>query len=41
VSPRQIAQSGLEAADAGAAVLHVHVRDPDTGEFSDTRAPVL
>lgn len=34
VSPRQIAQSGLEAAEAGAAVLHVHVRDPDTGHFS-------
>jgi uncharacterized protein (DUF849 family) len=34
VSPRQIAESGLEAADAGAAVLHVHVRDPKSGEFS-------
>lgn len=34
ITPRQIAQSGLEAADAGAAVLHVHVRDPETGEFS-------
>lgn len=34
ITPRQIAQSGLEAAQAGAAVLHVHVRDPDTGEFS-------
>ena len=34
VTPRQIAESGLAAADAGAAVLHVHVRDPATGEFS-------
>jgi len=34
VTPAQIAQSGLEAADAGAAILHVHVRDPATGEFS-------
>ncbi len=34
VTPRQIAQSGLEAAEAGAAVLHVHVRDPQTGAFS-------
>lgn len=34
ITPRQIAQSGLEAAEAGAAVLHVHVRDPETGEFS-------
>jgi uncharacterized protein (DUF849 family) len=34
ITPRQIADSGLEAAEAGAAVLHVHVRDPQTGEFS-------
>jgi uncharacterized protein (DUF849 family) len=34
VTPRQIAQSGLEAAEAGAAILHVHVRDPHTGGFS-------
>lgn len=34
VTPREIAQSGLEAADAGAAILHVHVRDPKTRKFS-------
>lgn len=34
ITPRQIAQSGLEAAEAGAAILHVHVRDINTGEFS-------
>jgi uncharacterized protein (DUF849 family) len=34
ITPRQIAQSGLEAAEAGAAVLHIHVRDPETGQFS-------
>lgn len=34
VTPKQIAQSGLEAAEAGAAILHVHVRDPETKEFS-------
>ena len=34
VTPRQIAESGLAAAEAGAAILHVHVRDPKTGEFS-------
>jgi uncharacterized protein (DUF849 family) len=34
VKPRDIANSGLEAAAAGAAVLHVHVRDPQTGQFS-------
>jgi uncharacterized protein (DUF849 family) len=34
VKAKDIANSGLEAAAAGAAVLHVHVRDPATGEFS-------
>ena len=31
VTPRQIAESALDAAKAGAAVVHVHVRDPETG----------
>ena len=30
-SPKQIAESAIEAAKAGAAVAHCHVRDPDTG----------
>ncbi|WP_026758566.1 3-keto-5-aminohexanoate cleavage protein [Sediminimonas qiaohouensis] len=30
-SPAQIAESAIEAAKAGAAVVHCHVRDPDTG----------
>jgi len=30
-SPAQIADSALAAAKAGAAVVHCHVRDPDTG----------
>ncbi len=34
VTPEQIAKSGLEAADAGAAVLHIHVRDPKTAKPS-------
>ena len=31
VSPQQIADSAIEAARAGAAVVHIHVRDPETG----------
>jgi uncharacterized protein (DUF849 family) len=31
VTPQQIAQSALEAAAAGAAIVHIHVRDPSTG----------
>ncbi len=31
VTPRQIAASAVEAAEAGAAVVHVHVRDPENG----------
>ncbi|CUH53203.1 BKACE family enzyme [Shimia marina] len=30
-SPKQIAESAIAAAKAGAAVVHCHVRDPDTG----------
>ena len=31
VTPRQIADAALDAARAGAAVAHIHVRDPQTG----------
>lgn len=31
VTPRQIADSAIEAARAGAAIAHIHVRDPETG----------
>ena len=30
-SPAQIAASAIDAANAGAAVVHCHVRDPETG----------
>jgi uncharacterized protein (DUF849 family) len=32
VTPEQIANAAIEAAKAGAAVAHIHVRDPETGE---------
>lgn len=32
VSPKQIAESAIEAARAGAAVAHIHVRDPESGK---------
>jgi uncharacterized protein (DUF849 family) len=32
VSPQQIADAAIEAARAGAAVAHIHVRDPATGK---------
>jgi uncharacterized protein (DUF849 family) len=32
VTPAQIAAAALEAADAGATVVHCHVRDPNTGK---------
>ncbi|MEU6956052.1 3-keto-5-aminohexanoate cleavage protein [Streptomyces sp. NPDC045714] len=31
VTPEQIAASAIEAAGAGAAVVHIHVREPETG----------
>lgn len=33
-SPKQIADAAIEAAKAGAAVVHCHVRDPETGKPS-------
>ena len=37
VTPEQIAQASVDAAKAGAAIAHVHVRDPDTS--AGARAP--
>ncbi len=34
VTPREIADSAIEAARAGAAIAHIHVRDPQTGRAS-------
>lgn len=34
VTPAQIAAASIEAAKAGAAVAHIHVRDPETGKGS-------
>ncbi len=39
VTPRQIADAAIEAAKAGAAIAHIHVRDPKTGKGS--RDPAL
>ena len=36
VTPEQIASSALDAASAGAAIVHCHVRDPDTGKGTRT-----
>ena len=34
VTPEQIADAAIEAAEAGAAIAHIHVRDPETGRGS-------
>ena len=39
VTPKQIADAAIEAAKAGAAIAHIHVRDPKTGKGS--RDPAL
>jgi uncharacterized protein (DUF849 family) len=39
ITPEQIAAAAVEAAQAGAAVVHIHVRDPETGKGS--RDPAL
>ncbi len=39
VTPEEIARNAVEAAEAGAAVVHIHVRDPETGD--PARDPAL
>jgi uncharacterized protein (DUF849 family) len=39
VTPEQIADAAIDAARAGAAIVHIHVRDPATGK--GTRDPAL
>ena len=39
VTPKEIAKAAIESAKAGAAIAHIHVRDPKTGKGS--RDPVL
>ncbi|WP_417451108.1 3-keto-5-aminohexanoate cleavage protein [Kordiimonas sp.] len=34
ITPKQIADASIEAAKAGAAIAHIHVRDPETGAAS-------
>jgi 3-dehydrocarnitine:acetyl-CoA trimethylamine transferase len=34
ITPEQIASAAVDAARAGAAIVHIHVREPDTGAFS-------
>lgn len=38
VTPEQIATSAVDAAKAGAAVVHIHVREPETGKGSRNTA---
>ena len=37
VTPKAIAEASIEAARAGAAIAHIHVRDPETGKASRDR----
>lgn len=32
ITPDQIAASAIEAVEAGASIIHLHARDPETGE---------
>jgi uncharacterized protein (DUF849 family) len=34
VTPKEVADAAIEAAKAGAAIAHIHVRDPETGKGS-------
>ena len=32
ITPAEIAQASIEAAEAGASIIHLHARDPETGK---------
>src|SRR5260370_7329724 len=34
ITPAEIAATAIAAAQAGAAIVHIHVREPETGAFS-------
>jgi uncharacterized protein (DUF849 family) len=34
VTPEELIEQGIDAAEAGASIIHIHVRDPETGEPS-------
>jgi uncharacterized protein (DUF849 family) len=34
VTPKEVAEAAIQAAQAGAAIAHIHVRDPETGQGS-------
>ena len=34
VTPKEVADAAIQAAQAGAAIAHIHVRDPETGQGS-------
>ena len=36
VTPDQIADAAIGAAEAGAAIVHLHARDPETGKPDQT-----
>ena len=36
ITPEEIAQSAIAAAEAGAAILHLHARNPETGKPDQT-----
>src|SRR3954465_9015147 len=36
VTPDEIAQAAIDAAEAGAAIVHLHARDPETGKPDQT-----
>jgi uncharacterized protein (DUF849 family) len=38
ITPKEIAEAAIEAAKAGAAIAHIHVRDPQTGGISHDTA---
>ncbi len=41
ITPNEIAESAIAAADAGAAILHLHARNPEDGSPTNTQSCML
>ena len=39
ITPKQLADEAVAACEAGAAIVHIHVRDPETGKPSPDYVP--
>ena len=40
ITPAEIARASIDAAEAGASIIHLHARDPETGKLTLLPTPI-